>query len=59
MQTVQVPALEITVKKEGTVVSGAAITIEDDKCVVNGSQYVREYISEAQGHQEQLDQHRT
>ncbi len=51
MQTVQVPALEITVKKEGTVVSGAAITVEDDKCVVNGNQYVREYVSEAQGHQ--------
>jgi type II secretory pathway pseudopilin PulG len=51
MQTVQLPALEITVKKDGTPVSGAVITIEDDNCVVNGNQYVREYVSEAQGHQ--------
>ncbi len=51
LQTVQVPALEITVKKEGTVTSGATITVEDDKCVVEGSQYVRTYVSEAQGHQ--------
>jgi len=51
MQTVQLPALEITVSKSGTPTSGAEITVEDDNCVVNGDQYVRKYVSEAQGHQ--------
>lgn len=51
MQTVQLPALEITVSKSGTPTSGAEITVEDDNCVVEGAQYVRKYFSEAQGHQ--------
>lgn len=51
VQTAQVPALEITVKKNGTATSGATITIEDDNCVINSKQYVRTYTSEAQGHQ--------
>lgn len=50
-QTVQVPALEITVSKNGTPTSGATITIEDDTCEISGNQYVRSYVSEAQGHQ--------
>jgi hypothetical protein len=51
IQTVQVPALEITVKKENVVTSGATITVEDDTCEINGDQYVRTYTSESQGHQ--------
>jgi type II secretory pathway pseudopilin PulG len=50
-KTVQVPALEITAKKSGTASSGIAITVEDDTCVIEGKQYVRSYVSEAQGHQ--------
>lgn len=51
IQTVQVPALEITVKKEGVLTSGVTITVEDDNCEINGDQYVRTFISESQGHQ--------
>ena len=47
----QVPSLEITVSKNGTPTSGAAITVEDDNCEIEGNQYVRSYVSEAQGHQ--------
>ena len=51
LQTVQVPALEITVKKGSSALSGATITIEDDNCEVEGKDYVRTYLSEANGHQ--------
>jgi prepilin-type N-terminal cleavage/methylation domain-containing protein len=47
----QVPSLEITVNKNGTPTSGATITVEDDNCEIEGKQYVRSYVSEAQGHQ--------
>lgn len=47
----QVPSLEITVNKSGTPTSGAKITVEDDNCEIEGKQFVRSYISEAQGHQ--------
>lgn len=51
MQTVQVPALELTVKKGSSALSGATITIDDDNCEVEGKQFIRTYVSEAQGHQ--------
>jgi Tfp pilus assembly protein PilV len=47
----KVPALEITVSKNGTPTSGATITVKDDNCEIEGKQYVRTYVSEAQGHQ--------
>jgi type II secretory pathway pseudopilin PulG len=47
----QVPALEVTVKNGSSVISGAKITITDEKCVVSGSNLKREYTSEASGHQ--------
>lgn len=51
LQTVQVPALELTVKKGSSALSGATITIEDDNCEVEGKQFIRTYVSESQGHQ--------
>lgn len=48
----QVPALELTVKNSGSLVSGARITITDESCKdEKGVPIKRVYTSEASGHQ--------
>jgi type II secretory pathway pseudopilin PulG len=49
----KVPALEITVKKEGVPLSNATITITDEKCndPTTKEAITRTYVSEASGHQ--------
>jgi len=45
----QLPALNLTVKKGTPVLSGAKIAITDEKCEVAGQELRREYISNATG----------
>jgi type II secretory pathway pseudopilin PulG len=48
----QVPALELTVKNGSSAVSGAVITITDEKCKdASGTSIKRYYTSESKGHQ--------
>ncbi len=47
----QVPALEVTVMNGSSPVSGAKITVTDENCEVGGSNLMREFTSDSQGHQ--------
>lgn len=47
----QVPALELTVNNGSTAVNGAQITITDENCKPGGVNLMREFTSEALGHQ--------
>jgi Tfp pilus assembly protein PilV len=48
---IKLPALELTVSKGATPVSGAKVTITDDNCSVSGTPVKREYTTNASGHQ--------
>ncbi len=48
--TIQLPALNLTVQKEGVAVSGAKVITTDTKCPSTTSGVKREYSTDAQGH---------
>jgi prepilin-type N-terminal cleavage/methylation domain-containing protein len=47
----QLPALELTVKNGSTAISGARVTVSDDKCSISGNPIKRVYTSNASGNQ--------